>query len=316
MPRTRLTRDRVRVSEPSASFQAVIGRDGLNPFVDVPARVTRAFAAFAERGRVRVAGTINGYPLHASLVPTKAGGPRLYVNGGMRAAAGVDVGDRITLELRPVPPGEVDVPRDLARELAKAALGGRFEALSESHRRELVRSIDDARTPRNRATRIARTLGHLRGEHTQRPMPAAVDKPLWICPRCGHPFVTKNMNHSCSRHELEDVFREKPPQVRALFDRFRALVDERGPTTMIVYRDRVGFMVKVRFGGVTPKRDHIELAFWFTERDEDERFSRIETIATNAHVHHARIWTLAELDGKVRRWIDRAYRIGRREHLR
>jgi hypothetical protein len=124
------------------------------------------------------------------------------------------------------------------------------------------------------------------------------------------------MHHSCARHDLDDVFRGRPARVRALFDRFRAMLDERGPTTMIVYRDRVAFMVKVRFAGVTPRRDHVELGFWFTERHEEPRFSKIETLATNAHVHRARIRRLDELDDTVRGWIERAYRIGCREHLR
>jgi predicted RNA-binding protein with PUA domain len=51
-----------------------------------------------------------------------------------------------------------------------------------------------------------------------------VDKPLWICPKCGHPFVTKSMSHSCARHELDDVFRTKPAHIRALFDRFRTML--------------------------------------------------------------------------------------------
>lgn len=68
------------------SFRAVVGKDGPNPFVDVPPAVSRAFAAFAERGRVRVAGTIRGHPLHATLVPKAGGTHRLYVSGGMRAS--------------------------------------------------------------------------------------------------------------------------------------------------------------------------------------------------------------------------------------
>jgi hypothetical protein len=74
-------------------------------------------------------------------------------------------------------------------------------------------------------------------------------------------------------------------------------------------------MVKVRFGGAAPRRDYLELGFWFTERDEDPRFSRIETITTTAHVHRTRIRAIEELDDTVRRWIDRAYRVGCREHL-
>jgi hypothetical protein len=297
------------------AFRAVIDKDGVNPFVEVPDGLVRRLRPFADRGRIRVAGSIDGHPMHATLVPTRSGEHRLYVNGGMRAAAGVDVGDRVTFRLRPLRPDEVDVPEDLAQALSRARLRARFDALAVSHRRELLRSIEDARSARNRALRIGRTLAHLRGEATQDPRPEVVDRPLWICPRCGQAFVTKNMNHSCARHELEEVFRGKPAHVRALFDRFRALLDERGPTTMIVYRDRVGFMVKVRFAGAIPKRDHLEIGFWFTERDGDKRFSRIETIATNAHVHRARIRTLAELDAGVRRWIDRAYRVGCREHL-
>jgi hypothetical protein len=234
----------------------------------------------------------------------------------MRAATGIKVGDRVTLELRALSRDEVDIPKDLADGLARMRLRRRFDALPASHRRELVRSIEDARSPNNRALRIERTLSHLRGERTRQSKRALIDKPLWICPKCGHSFVTKNMHHSCTRHELDDVFQARPPHVRALFDRFQSMVDVRGPTTMIVYRDHVGFMVKVRFCGVTPKQDHIVLGFWFTERDEDPRFSRIETITTNAHVHRAKIRSLEELDDSVQRWIDRAYRVGCREHLR
>jgi hypothetical protein len=67
------------------------------------------------------------------------------------------------------------------------------------------------------------------------------------------------MNHSCARRELDDPFRGKPALIRELFDRFRATLDERGPTTIVVYRDRVAFMVKVRFTGAVPKRDHLQL---------------------------------------------------------
>lgn len=60
----------------------------------------------------------------------------------------------------------------------------------------------------------------------------------------------------------------------------------------------------------------IEVAFWFTKRDEYPRFSKIETTATNAHVHRAKTRNLDEgLADRVRRWID-AYRVCGREHLR
>ena len=57
-------------------------------------------------------------------------------------------------------------------------------------------------------------------------------------------------------------------------------------------------------------------AFWFTKREDNPRFSKIETIATNAHVHRAKIRNLEELDDSVRRWIDVPSRVGCGEHLR
>src|SRR5262249_18761303 len=123
-------------------FRAVIAKADVNSFVDVPAQVTRAFAAYAEQGRIRVAGTINGHPPHTTLIPTKNGAHRFYVNGGMRAATGVEVGDHVTLELRALRGAEVDLPRDLAKSLAEAGVRRRFDASSTSHRRELVRSVE------------------------------------------------------------------------------------------------------------------------------------------------------------------------------
>jgi hypothetical protein len=296
-------------------FRAVVEKDGVNPFVRIPERVRAACAPFAERGRVRVTTRVAGQEAQGTLIPDRDGSQRLYMNGGIRARAGIGVGDRVAVELRPLRADEVGVPADLTRALAKARLRGRFDALGVTLRRELVRSVEDARSEQNRTARIERTLAHLRGESAQRPRPALADKPLWICPRCGHPYASRNLNHSCERHSLEELFERRSPDVRALFEAFRALVDERGPNTMIVYRDHVGFMVKVRFCGLTPKRDHVELGFWFIDRDTHTRFSKIETLTTSAHIHRVRIWSQEELDADVKRWIDRSYRVGRREHL-
>ena len=80
-------------------FRARIRKQGVNPYVEVPARVSRALARWAQSGRVRVEGRLNRTPVRANLVPTRQG-HRLYVNGGMRAAAGVSVGDTATFALR------------------------------------------------------------------------------------------------------------------------------------------------------------------------------------------------------------------------
>src|SRR3972149_6850937 len=105
------------------SFRAAIGIAGINPCVDVPARVSRAM----ERGgTIPVKGSLNGFPIKATLVPTGRGRHRLYINIYMRKQAGVKVGDEIRLSLElDAGPRELPVP-----ELLKDALDRNLEAKS------------------------------------------------------------------------------------------------------------------------------------------------------------------------------------------
>lgn len=311
-------------------FRAKIQKRGVNPFVDVPGEVSRAFARYGRGGRVRVEGRVEDAPLHATLVPVSGGGHRLYVNGGMRAAAGVTVGDTVSFALRPVRPEVVHPPADLRDALRRAPdARAAFGALSPSYRRELLRYVDDARTPEGRRGRI-RTLiedvraggskgrGDDRGSDSGRR--GAGDRlrarPLWKCPRCGNAFVNRNQWHSCGRHSLERLFTGSPPEVRALFERFRSMVEACGPVALVPYRDRVGFMVRVRFAGAVPRSGWLDVGFWLPRRVDSPRFRRVETIHPQAHVHTIRVFAPQQLDAELAGWIREAYAVGCQEHLR
>lgn len=305
----------------SRRFRGRIDQAGVNPYVDVPQRVSRAFAPWARGGRVRVAGTLNGVPVRATLVPVGQGRHRLYVNGGMRAAAGVGVGDLVSLVLRPTGPDEVELPADVAAALADVAgVQEAFAALAPSHRRELLRYVDDARTPQTRTRRIGRLVDHALGRApASAPTGTArrgLQRQLWTCPRCGNAFVTRNQYHSCARHEVDESFVGKPPGIRELFERFRAMVEACGPVTVVAYRDRVGFMARVRFAGATPRRRWLEIGFWLPRRLDSPRIDSVETIYPDAHVHRLRIMDTKQLDAELAGWLAEAYAVGRQEHLR
>ena len=76
-----------------------------------------------------------------------------------RAAAGVKGGDKVevTLELDTAP-REVEVPKDLAAALKKAGLTKDFAALAFTHRKEHVRSIEEAKAPETRLRRIEKAV--------------------------------------------------------------------------------------------------------------------------------------------------------------
>lgn len=310
-------------------FAATIKKQGPNPYVDIPETVSRAFARHALAGRVRVSGALNGSPIQATLIPVGKGRHRLYVNGGMRSAAGVGAGDTVRFALKATSPDAVQVAADVRAGLRKATgAEAAFDSLSPSHRRELLRYVDDARSPQTRQKRIQRSIEHVLAtplaKHKRagrarsqdlRGHEAMKERPLWICPNCGNEFVNKNQYHSCKRYALDDLFDGKPAAIRKLFDRFRKMVEACGPVKVLAYRDKVGFMVRVRFAGAVPKRGWLDIGFWLARRVEHPRFHRIQTIYPNAHVHLLRIRQPGELDSQLAAWIREAYTVGRQEHL-
>lgn len=305
-----------RRSAHARGFRATIRRQGPNPYVDVPEAVARAFAAYARAGRITFEGTLNKVPIRGTLIPVGRRRLRLYVNGGMRSAAGVGVGDTVSFELRATRPEAVRPPADVAAALRRVTRArAAFDALSPPYRRELLRYIDDARTPEGRERRIRKTIEHVLGKDTPSARRGG-ERPLWTCPRCGNEFVTRNQYHSCRRYDLSEPFSGKPPHIRELFDRFRAMVESCGPVKMLPHRDKVGFMVRVRFAGAVPRTRWLDVGFWLPRRIHHPRFHKIQTIYPNAHVHLVRITDAAQLDAELAAWIREAYAVGRQEHLR
>jgi hypothetical protein len=137
-------------------FSAEIYKLGINPCVDVPRPVSDAFG---RRGYVPVVGTMNGHEIRVTLVPKGEGYHRLYVNGAMRRAAAVGVGDEVRFELRFDPePRELPVPDDLRQALRESGAQEAWERLTPSHRKELIVVVLDAKKPETRARRNRRAI--------------------------------------------------------------------------------------------------------------------------------------------------------------
>ena len=94
----------------------------------------------------------------------------VVVNRSVKAATGVDAGDRVVVELAlDEEPRTVSVPADLAaafRDDAPARAG--FDSLSYTHRREYVDWIQEAKRAETRARRVAATVERVREGRPQR----------------------------------------------------------------------------------------------------------------------------------------------------
>ena len=117
---------------------------------------------FGQGKKPKVAVTINGYT-YRNTVAVMGGKYMVGVAKEHREKAGIKGGDKIevTLELDTAP-REVDVPKDFAAALKKAGARAAFDKLAFTHRKEHVRSIEEAKAAETRARRIERSIAELK----------------------------------------------------------------------------------------------------------------------------------------------------------
>ena len=136
----------------------------MNYCVDVPIDASRTLAGDPPERYVRVEGLANGRPFRTRLTPRGGATFRLFLDGAVRAAAGVGVGDVVDITVwRHEAPREPEMPADLASALA--ALPGAseaFVALTRAQREGMTAFIERARTAETRARYVQRVLREVR----------------------------------------------------------------------------------------------------------------------------------------------------------
>ena len=149
------------------SFSARVAKIGINPYVGVPDDALNALfhQANKTRGPIPLRGRINGKKFKQTLVKYQ-GAWRLYINGSIRQAAGVDVGDQVHIDIEFDPKPRVEpIPPKLARALsgnkmAKAA----FESLAPSRQKEILRYLNSMKTDSSLERNVEKIIQYLLGE--------------------------------------------------------------------------------------------------------------------------------------------------------
>jgi len=141
------------------------------------------------------------------------------------------------------------------------------------------------------------------------------ERALWKCPRCKRTFANRNQTHTCGLHDLESHFRDKPPEIRALYDAVLAAVLALGPVTVLPEKTRIAFHVRMSFAQVTPKKGWLDGHVVLARRLEHPRFRSIQTFSPRNHLHTFRITQLADVDDDFRAWLAEAYAVGEQRHL-
>lgn len=123
-------------------------------FVVLPAE---ASARLPRRGRTSVEGTLNGQAFRATLEPDGQLSHWLRVDESLRAAAGVDVGETVAIELAPMArEPEPELPADLSRALERTpAARAAWDGTTTLARVDWIHWITSAKQAATRAKRVA-----------------------------------------------------------------------------------------------------------------------------------------------------------------
>jgi hypothetical protein len=150
------------MAEKKLRFQVkLVGQEGSSATgFYAPPEVVKAFGT---KARVAVRGTINGFPFRSSLMPM-GGQHCMAVNKTMREGAKVKAGDVVEVVMeRDVDERTVEAPEELKKELAKhKAARERWETLAFTIKKEMARSITEAKQEETKERRLAKVMDVLK----------------------------------------------------------------------------------------------------------------------------------------------------------
>ena len=137
-------------------------RGGGGTLIPIPKEVAASLGPM--KGMPKVRAMIAGIPYRGSLMPMGDGTYCLGVLKSIQEKAGVGQGDAIAIELElDTEARTVSVPDDLAKALARdRKTAAAWEALSYTNRKEIARSLEEAKKPETRGRRLAAALEKLR----------------------------------------------------------------------------------------------------------------------------------------------------------
>jgi hypothetical protein len=123
-----------------------------------------AAATLGLQGMPKIQAVIAGQPYRGSLMPMGDGTYCLGVLKSIRETAGVVFGDTVDVLLElDTEPRKVEPPADLARAIAAdKKMAANWEKLSFTNKKEMARSLEEAKKPETRERRLKAAIAKLR----------------------------------------------------------------------------------------------------------------------------------------------------------
>jgi len=135
-------------------------------------------------------------------------------------------------------------------------------------------------------------------------------RPVWICPRCGHRFVSANIWHSCSHHDVDEHFAGRPTALRATFDHCVDVLAQVGPITVIAQKTRIVIMVRVRFNGAVVRCKWMDYSIALRREVSHPLLRGVAWYSPRWAAHTFRFTGPADVDDSIENWLREPYAVG------
>ncbi len=131
----------------------------------------------------------------------------------------------------------------------------------------------------------------------------------WICPDCKKEFRNKNQEHSCARVPIDDHFKNKPGQIRMIFDRLMQEAHQFGDISVNPVKTSIQVKAGATFLSVRTKRDRVEIEFQLGREIAKLPITRSFRISKNRVLHTAVLERFDQVNKELVGWLQESYEL-------
>lgn len=144
-------------------FKAKIYKTGINWCVDVPEKITNRLTA--EKGKIKIKGTINGFDFTKTLMPVKNSAYRLFVNRAMMKGGETSVGQTARFKIEQntnVSRMRYRKPKSLTTQLKSHGVAQAFNNLTDSRKNDILKYLSYIKTTETRQKNVDKLIHQLK----------------------------------------------------------------------------------------------------------------------------------------------------------
>ena len=131
--------------------------------------------------------------------------------------------------------------------------------------------------------------------------------PLWVCPSCGARLVSRNLWHSCVQLTLDELFARSDPPVLEVARTYVSMLHSLGDVQVIAQKTRLVCVARVRFAGLSPRKDGFLANFSLHRWLDSPRIVKTADYGPRWRSHVVLVRSPMDLDDELKSWLQEAH---------